>query len=364
MKLRTTPLFIIATFLVFVGASCNSGADGGVFLSTDEGETWVQKVFVNQEGRKVNTIAGLDVELLRMDPVDSSVMYIASQSSGALKTTTSGEQWIPLPLPKERVRDIAVNPVVNTDVYAAIGNNVYKSADGGASWEIVFTDTQGGNVKRIAIDWYNTQRIFVGTTIGSILLSEDGGVNWKVVFQVNEPFTELLIDRSDSRIVYALELDHALHKSVDGGFTWVNLLDEDYTEQSGKNSTRVKQLSLDPNNTSTLYLSSSQGISRSTDRGETWVPLSTLIERGAEENSSILNMTVTPGDSSTLYFTVGRLIHKSMDTGNTWKTIETFPSQRKITSLIIHPEQSSTLYASVQKQEKERRGPVPSPSSR
>ncbi len=362
MNRRTSGLIIFSVLLIFIGASCRSGADGGVFLSTDEAETWVQKVFISQEGRKVNTIAGLDVELLRMDPVDPSVIYLASQGSGALKTTTAGEQWIPLPLPQERVRDIAINPVIHTDVYAAIGTNVYKSVDGGASWEIVYTDTQAGNIKRIVIDWYNTNRIFAATTIGSILVSEDGGINWKVVFQVNEPIMELTIDRSDSRIVYALELDHDIHKTSDGGATWTSIIDDEYREQSGKLSTRVKQLTLDVNNSKTVYVSSSQGISRSTDGGETWVPLSTLIERGAEENASILNFTVTPGNSSIIYFTVGRLIHKSTDGGNTWKTIETFPSQRKITSLVIHPEQTSTVYASVQKAEKERRGPVPTPS--
>ena len=362
MNKQTIPIVIISLLLVFVGASCGSGGDGGVFLSTDEAEAWVQKVFISQEGRKVNTIAGLDVELLRMDPVDPSVIYLATKSAGALKTTTSGEQWIPLPLPQERVRDIAVDPVVNTNVYAAIGTNVYKSVDGGASWEIVYTDTQAGNIKRIAVDWYNPQRLFAATTIGSILLSEDGGINWKVVFQVNEPIMELVIERSDSRVVYALELDHDVHKTSDGGATWTSIIDEEYREQSGKLSTRVKQLTLDVNNSKTVYLSSSQGISRSTDGGETWVPLSTLIERGAEENASIMNITVAPGNSSIIYFTVGRLIHKSTDGGNTWKTIETFPSQRKITSLVIHPERPETVYASVQKAEKERRGPVPTPS--
>ena len=152
-----------------------------------------------------------------------------------------------------------------------------------------------------------------------------------------------------------MELDSNIHKTVDGGATWVELFDLEFMKEN-KNANRVKQLVMDPNDSNRLYVSSPVGIMRSHDGGTNWEFIDTLIERGAAQNSSIKNIVVMPNEPETILFSVGQQIHKTVDNGVTWKTIENFPSTRTITEMGVHSDREGVIFAGTEFVEQEKKG--------
>lgn len=346
--------------VAFLGASCSSTKlDGGAFLSVDNAETWEQRVFVRQEKKKTITIDALQIENIFFDPQNADIVYLASKDSGLFKSTNAGEQWTQLPLAPQRIRDIGISAEDTNEIYVTTGTTISKTGDGGEHWETIYTDPRNAIILRVEPDWFQPNRVYATTSTGNVLVSIDGGVNWTASLEVDEPITDFIVDRQDSRILYAVEMDKNIHKSVDGGVTWKELITEDTVwnkvagvfAESDQTNTRVKKpsafrtLVVDPNNHMRLFLLSPQGILRSTDGGVSWAYLDTLIAQGAAENSNIKSFMVMPGNSNVYVFALGRVIHKSIDAGATWKTIENFPSARNITVLAASTKNPERIFA-------------------
>lgn len=351
MKKKIVLLSTLLMTLTFVGASCSrsSGSDGGVFKSADAGSSWERKIFVGQQKKKTLTIGSVDVEEIVIDKVTPDTMYMASKTDGIFKTTTAGEQWFRLNTPEDRIRDISLHPTDVNVLYATHGRNIIKSTTAGDAWETVFTDTDAAAVMtRVTVDPLNGNRIYAATSTGSILVSENQGGDWRVLYKVDEPVTSLVVHPSNSSVVYIVELESGLHKTTDGGKTWVNLFDDAF-EDAFDDATRIQQFTMDPTNPETLYATSQEGVIRSTNGGANWEFVNTLIARDAAQNAQIGTFSVAPHNANVLYFTVGRFIHKSENRGQTWQTIETFPSSRNIHSFVFHPNNDSIIFAGGQK---------------
>ena len=229
-------IFAIGTLvfgIVMMGASCGTVADGGVFRSSDEGQSWEQKVFVGQQKKKVITISSVNVQKLVQDPNNSDVLYLATKEDGLWKTETKGEQWYQLPLTPDRIRDVAISLVDSNVVFTVRGNTILKTVDGGGAWDIVYTDSQNAIITRIVVDWFNGDQIYAVTSIGTVLFSEDAGANWQVLTQVDEPLIGITMSQLDSRVLYITELDRTIHKTVDGGVTWADIFAEPLPEELG-----------------------------------------------------------------------------------------------------------------------------------
>lgn len=350
--------------VVFLGASCSSKQDGGVFFSSDTAETWEQRVFVGQEKKKTITIDGVNVENIFFDPTNADVVYLASTDSGLFKSTTVGEQWTQLPLKQTRIRDIGINAQNTQEIYATVDTTIQKTTDGGDHWETIYTDPRNATILRVEPDWSNPSRVYASTSTGTVIVSTDSGVTWTTALEVNEPVTDIQIDPSNSAVLYAVELDKNIHKSTDRGVTWTALITDktQWTQVSTgfpantnsestnniKKPSSFRTLYIDPNSHNTLFFVSPQGIVRSLDGGSTWAFLNTLIQQGAAENGYIKAFMVLPGNDNTYIFSLGRIIHKSTDGGKTWKTIENFPSARNIVTLSVSSLAPDRIFAGTQ----------------
>ncbi len=358
MSHRAYKIALSAAAIVMMGSGCSSVVDGGMFVSDDGGRIWTQKVFVAQDGRRASTISALNIEDIVIDPSNEEVVYIATRSQGVWKTETAGEQWRQLSLRPERIRDIAIDAQETDTLYVVRGNTILKSVDGGDGWEIMYTDSQGSIITRLAVDWFNSDRVYATTSIGTVLLSEDAGLSWRVIYQVDEPIIGVVMSHEDSRDLYIVELDRSVHRTTDSGVTWEDLFTKEVTGLY-KGMAGVKSITMDPNNASTLYVITDYGLFRTTDDGDTWEPITTLIEFRAEQNAAMTGMTVRPGRSQDISFALGRILHVSNDGGITWETLEQFPSQRRITDVAWVGSDSERVYAGVQEIEEEKRGFLP-----
>ena len=117
------------------------GDGAGVFKSSDRGNNWTQ---IN------NGLNSLETNVLAVDPNDSDVLYLGTDDDGIYKSINGGENWKKLiPTASFGVGDIIVDPQNSNNVYmgtvdyfrlsesrGVLGDfGVYKSTDGGATWE-------------------------------------------------------------------------------------------------------------------------------------------------------------------------------------------------------------------------------------
>lgn len=254
-------------------------------------------------GGRVADVAGI--------PGDPTVLWVAAASSGLYRSTNGGITF-------ESVFDqgntlsigaIAVDPTDPDVVFAgtgegavrnsiSFGDGMYRTTDGGQSWTHVgLEDTE--RFARIAIDPMNPRTVFaaaMGHAFGpnperGIYRSTDGGETWERVLFVSETTgaSDVAIDPSDPSIVYAGMYDYmrkpwhfrsggpgsGLYRSSDGGTTWTRLTDP--ALRNGLPGARLigrVGVSIHRNDPRVVYaLIESQEpgeLWRSDDRGATW----------------------------------------------------------------------------------------------
>lgn len=371
IKSSITGLNFLLLSLVFLGVSCGEKPDGGVLRSLDSGETWEQKVFVNQNGRRTTTIADLPVSLMVFHPTDANIIYMGTKGNGLYITLTGGEQWIPSSITTGNIASIAIDPIDPRIIYLAKGTSILKSTDEGLTWETVYQDVNSATINVVLVDSYEHSRVYAATSAGTILKSYDYGINWDLRMQMDQSIKRLLMANFDTRILYALTSEQKIYVTTTGGEApetvtedgaevdaavevnagWELLLDKTFKEQYNDGE-KVSDIVLDPNDNTILYLVSRRGLMRGANNGTGWTDIATLVGVEDKQNDTIKNLTITPGDSKTMYFTIGHIIHKSTDGGQTWKIIENFPSSRSITELIVDYQTPNVLYAGTQTIEK------------
>ena len=194
-----------------------------------------------------------------------------------------------------RVNAIAFHPTSPTHIYVgAPAGGLWISTDAGTSWQS-FTDvlpTLG--VSSIAIDYTNTNIIYIGTgdrdagdAVGmGVFKSVDGGTTFTPANDNMSSATvgRLLIDPVNHNTLFAAS-SNGLFKTTDGGTTW-NLV------KSGN----FKEVVFRPGNPAIMYASKSGDFWRSADHGETWTKISGV------GNYSRGVIGVTPASPGVVYF--------------------------------------------------------------
>ncbi len=243
----------------------------------------------------------VDIEVVEDEPW---IIYAAIGPSGVWKTENNGITWEPV-FHKENtvsVGDIAVSQI-NPDVIwvgtgeatsrnsVTIGDGVYKSTDGGKTWENMgLKDTR--HISRIVIDKNNPETVYVaalGHLWGKneergLYKTTDGGENWEKVLYVNEStgIADLVIDPSNSLILYAAAWDYqrypyyfysggpgsGIYKTEDSGKTWKRLVKDLPEGIMGRIGLDVSRSS--PNVVYALIEHEDGGIWRSEDKGTSW----------------------------------------------------------------------------------------------
>ena len=202
-------------------------------------------------GNRLTTVAGV--------PNDPMTYYVGAASGGVWKTTDGGLNWKPIFDNQEvhSIGSISVSPSDPMTIYVgtgessirsnvSIGNGMYKSEDGGDTWEHIGLKNSG-RISRIVVHPKNRNLIYVGA-LGhayapqierGVFMSDNGGETWKHVLYIdnNTGISDIVMDPDNSRILFAgaWQLDlktwkrisggpgSGLFKSVDGGNTWNRL---------------------------------------------------------------------------------------------------------------------------------------------
>ncbi len=157
-------------------------------------------------------------------PGNPNVYFAATASGGVWRTTDGGISWNPVfdSQPISSIGSIAVAPSDPNVVYAgsgeanirgnvAAGNGIYKSTDGGTTWSHVWV--QEGQIGTMVVHPANPDIAFaavLGHAFGpnaerGVYRTTDGGKNWKQVLQkdVDTGASDVALDPSNPQIVFA-----------------------------------------------------------------------------------------------------------------------------------------------------------------
>ena len=249
-----------------------------------------------------------------VDPNDSNHIWAGAAAGGVFESRDAGSNWAPVfdDQPLLPVGAVAAHPTTSNIVYVGTGeangagysydgDGVYRTVDGGASWQhLGLAETR--RIGRIAIDPVDPQRVFVAAAGGvyapdefrGVYRSTDAGVTWtKVLFVApTAGAIDVAIDPSNPARVYAAIWEHystpshwtagglnsGIWQSQDGGDSWTRL-----TNGLPASAATVGRIGLaiaasSPQTVYALYINdpgSLIGVYKTTNAGASWARIDT-----------------------------------------------------------------------------------------
>lgn len=296
-------------------------------------------------GGRTRAIAGV--------PSQPNIFYMAQVNGGVFKSIDYGRTWQPIfdDQPTGSVGAMAVS-ISNPDIIyvgsgeglhrpdLSVGDGIYKSTDAGKTW-VHLGLRDGQQIAQLAIDPRNPDRLFVavaGHPYGpneerGIFRSADGGKTFeKVLYRdENTGASDVLIDPANSQIVYATLWESregpwengvfngangGIFKSLDGGKTWNQL-------SNGLPQNVVQaNLAVAPSSPKTLLATVRTSISsklyRSEDGGESWKVATDDPRPSAGIGGGDLPLVRFDPKNPAIVYSPTVVCWKSVDGGKTW----------------------------------------------
>lgn len=315
-------------------------------------------------GGRTRAIAGV--------PSQPSVFYIGVCNGGVWKTNDFGRTWQPIfdDQPTGSIGAVAVAPSDPNIVYVgsgeglhrpdlSVGDGMYKSTDAGKTWTHLGL-RDGQQIPQLAVDPHDPNKVFAavaGHPYGpnqerGIFRSTDGGQSWQKVLYKDENTggSDVLIDPTNSNIVYAtlwearegpwenggwMGPNGGIFKSTDGGAT--------FTQLTGGLPQGVVQshIAIADSNPKILFASvaTKEGtkLYRSSDAGANWsVATSDTRPAGRIGGGDLSVPRFDPKDPNIVYVT-STVTWKSTDGGKTWTGFRGAPGGDDYQNIWINP---------------------------
>jgi len=263
----------------------------GVYRSDNGGDSW----------RHLGLVETRHIGKIEVHPDNPDVAYVAAlgnlwapnEERGIFRTTDGGDSWEKVLYVDEFTGavDMVMDPVQPNILYAATyqrqrrtwgfngggpGSGIWKSTDGGDSWNRMEGGLPDGDMGRIGLAISASQPRILNAIIETAedetqgtWRTENGGDSWERVSDLNvRPmyYSEIFIDPNNPRRVYALATTS--YRSDDGGRTWTEIAERP-TYDVGVHADH-HALWIDPSDSDHLYMGGDAGLHESFDSGITW----------------------------------------------------------------------------------------------
>ncbi len=277
---------------------------GGVWKTTDSGATW-KNVSDGFFGGSIGAVAvaASNPEVLYVGGGEKTWRGNVSSGDGMWKSTDAGATWTFLGLPDSRhISRIRIDPKDDQRVFAAVmghvsGPNqergVYRSIDGGSTWERVLFANEFAGAVDLCFEPGNAQVLYAST--------------WRA---------QRLPHRFDSG-----GDGSALWKSTDGGTTWTNLSEQKGMPKGPLGIIGVCVSPAEPARVWALVEAEGGGLLRSDDRGDTWTRVNE--ERSLRQRAWYYSRCFADPKDKNVVYVLNVSMHKSTDGGATFHQIGT-----------------------------------------
>lgn len=301
------------------------------------------------------------VNAILVHPTNPNILYIGVAKGGVWKSTDSGNTWVNLTdeLPSQYVGCLAMDPRNPNILYLGTGEEyfgtnalggigIYRSTDGGNTWTLYGSSTfAGARINEIVIDPGNPQKWIVSSDRG-IYVSTDGGSSF--IRQLEGRASALRMHPTNPQRLWAAlgpaGFRSGVYSSTDGGTTWTRITALPIERTLG----RIK-LDICRSNPDVLYVvfgndetDRIHSVWRTTNGGTTWTRL-TNAPAGSGQQWYNLVMRVDPADPNVAY--VGEIeLFRTTDGGIKWTRINGALPNGHVDqhALAFHPTDTRRIY--------------------
>lgn len=323
-------------------------AGGGVWRSKDGGATF--KPIFDEYCQSIGAVS--------LDPSNpNNVIYVGtgetwtrnsvSVGDGLYKSEDGGSNWKKLGFENsERIANIIVNPENSKEVYVAVlgalwsdseERGVYKSIDGGETWNQILYVNQKTGAADLAMDPSDPNTLYAsmwefrrtawgfdsGGNNSALYKSVDGGNHWTKIHNGFPPGKlgrlAIAVAPSNPKVLYTVieaeeEKQKGLYRSDDAGENWVQL-NNDF--EITVRPFYFSRIVIDPRNEDVVVKGGLSG-SISRDGGKTFRNLGFM-------HSDIHDISFSIKDSDIMYFGTDGGVYRSWDGGSTLEIVENLP---------------------------------------
>jgi photosystem II stability/assembly factor-like uncharacterized protein len=321
--------------------------NGGVWKSDDYGRTW-NPTFDRESTQSIGAIA--------VAPSDPNIVYVASGEgltrpdlsvgNGIYKSFDAGKTWTHLGLNNaQQIPALAVDPRDPNRVFAAVlghpfgpsdERGIYRSTDGGQTWQKVISKNENTGGDDVAIDPSNPDVLYASMwevregpwednnefngTGGGLFKSSDNGNTWRPLangLPKDLSQIHITIAPSDSRRLYATASAASgalgVYRSDDAGETWSQITtDPRPSGRIGGGDLPIPRV--DPNDPDLVYVASTVTF-RSTDGGKTWSGF-----RGAPGGDDYQNLWINPNNGNIILLVSDQGALVTVNRGESWSS--------------------------------------------
>ncbi len=324
-------------------------------INTVQAQSYDSTLFDHMQMRSIGP-AGMSGRVTSIDvnPYDNNHIVIGTASGGVWESKSAGITWKPI-FDKEAVQSIGAIAISQKNPHhiwagtgegnprnsQSSGKGVYKSIDGGKTWQLMGLE-KTKTIHRIIIDKHDENTIFVGA-LGSawgpneergVFKTTDGGKTWKKILYVNDSTgcADLVVDPVNPKKMIAAMWHYnrqpwfftsggngsGIYITYDGGENWKRL-----DEKSGLPGGTIGRSGLSichdkPNVVYALVESKKTALFRSNDGGENWTKVSD--KNIGNRPFYYADIYVDPKNENRLY-NLYSVVSRSEDGGKTFKTL-------------------------------------------
>lgn len=278
------------------------------------------------------------VNCIYQDPVSSDIIYIGSASGGLWRTSDQGNSWEPLTdeIPTLGISGIAVDYTNSNVIYIATGDSenhdvygvgVLKSVDGGVTWGttgLTWGIAQQRTAVKLIMHPTNPQILYCATSVG-VKKTINGGLTWYTVLSGN--INDIEFKPNDPNILYCTR--KKIYKSVDGGESFEAIVSDSLPLSTAISTAKIGVTAANPE---VIYYFCAdnahgfKGLYRSNDSGVSWELQSDYpnVLEGSSTGQGVggqawydMAIAISPDDENTVI--VGGInLWKSTTGGTTW----------------------------------------------
>jgi photosystem II stability/assembly factor-like uncharacterized protein len=320
---------------------------GGMWKTTDDGQNW-ENISDGYFGGSIGAVAVAES--------DRNVIYVGTGSAcirgntstghGMYKSTDGGKTWVFIGLPEAgQIGEIVVHPSNADLVYvAALGHpfgknperGVYRSSDGGSTWELVLFVSDSTGAVALAMNAQNPREIYAGmwraerkpwtllsgSTDGGVFKTTDGGDNWeKLAGGLPAGMTGrvgVTVSPANPDRVWVLieaEPDGGVYRSEDAGISWRRINSENKLRQRAWYYTHIIA---DPQDEHTVYALNT-GFYKSVDGGRTF-------ESFSVPHGDVHDLWINPNDPELMVVADDGGAQVSVNGARSWSTMYNQPT--------------------------------------
>ncbi len=341
-----------------------AGSAQAIYHTSDAGLTWELVSGGKTAWGPPGVVAGWPIDM-QCDPRDPNRVFANNYNGGNFLSEDGGSTWANASqgYTGAQVRRVAIDPLDLACVYAAGRSGIWRSEDGGASWDGIFYPVEGTDPMPPGLEWQvvaadpsRSGHVLGGPNM--ILETDDGGANWEVRWRYQGegeggvPVVIVFAPSNPSTVYAAIAPDPCpmSHEplfdqcrttgggvivSHDGGKTWKYAVDDIILDIG------VLDIDVDPSNEQVVYIATGAGLFKTTDGGLTWALI-------LSNSQPVRAVAVSPHNPQFVVVGVEQSgVFISRDGGGTWQqAVAGFDAGNSLHDIVFDPLDPQTIYAS------------------